>query len=260
MERVDATLPFETATVWEEALCFNLRVAPAALRPIVPDVFELDLHDGHAFVSLTASRLKDFGPSSLPAMLGVNFYQATYRAHVIHVDYAGRRRRGCYFVRSETNSPVMSFAANALPEFRAHRCATHPIVMARAGENLVLTVDSGDDPAGKVVAVLDASRDTREMPDGSVFRTIDEARALLVDFHEAFAYEPETDEVLVLRIERGDWHLRVAQVVDAYLGFADAGPFPEGAAVLDSAFYFREVPYRWLPLVRESRARAPAQG
>jgi hypothetical protein len=254
MERLDPTLPFDTATIWEEAVCLNLRISPEALRPLVPSVFELDVYEGHAFVSLTASRLKNFGPASLPALLGVNFYQATYRAHVVYVDRVGRRRRGCYFVRSETNSSVMSSAANALPEFRAHRCATHPIVMAKHGESIVLTVDSGDDPAGKVVVVLDVTRDTLRMPAESAFASIGDARALLVDFDEAFAYEEETDDVLVLRIERGEWNLRVARVLDAYLGFVEEGPFPPGAATFDSAFYFRDVPYRWLPLVREKRS------
>lgn len=245
------TLPFATNTTWAEAVCVNLRIAPEALRPLVPAVFDLDLHGGMAWVSLTASRLKDFGVGWVPRAMRMNFYQATYRAHVRFTDFRGRSMRGCYFVRSETNSPLMSGVANLLPEFKAHRCATHPILFARRDQHLLLTVDSGDDPAGKVVLVLDTAREHAEMPPGSLFRTRADARALLVDFYDAFAYDPDSDEVFILKIDRGDWHIRVVEPVDHYLGYIRNGPFSESNAELDSVFYFTDCPYRWLPLLKE---------
>lgn len=253
--REDPSLPFEANTVWSEAVCVNIRVDPEALSSIVPDEFELDLFDGHGFISLTISRLKDFGVGRLPRALRMNFYQSTYRAHVVFTDFEGRRRRGCFFVRSETNSKVMSLTANLLPEFRAHRCGTCSIVMARRGTDLVVTVDSGDEPAGKVVLVLDTHAELPAMPESSVFPTVDAAYEYIVDFHDAFSHDPERGEVFVLRIERGDWNIKILDPVDAYLGFVEDGPFPKGAAALDSVFYFRDTPYRWLPLVKERRPR-----
>jgi uncharacterized protein YqjF (DUF2071 family) len=249
------TLPFDTNTTWAEAVCVNVRLDPAALRPLVPPVFDLDLYGGRAFVSLTASRLKDFGVGWLPRCLRMNFYQATYRAHVTFTDFRGRRLRGCYFVRSETNSPLMSLAANLLPEFRAHRCGTCPILMARHGDHLVLTVDPREDAAGRVVLVLDTARPLPALPPSSAFPTVRTAYDFLVDFYDAFAYHAETDEVLLLQIERGPWDVRVVEPVDYYLGYFSDGAFPAGSAELDSVFYFRDVPYRWLPLLKERLTR-----
>jgi hypothetical protein len=255
--RETPTLPFAAHTIWAEAVCVNIRVDPAALRPLVPEVFDLDLYDGWGFVSLAASRLKNFGVGWVPAALRSNFYQATYRAHVAYTDFLGRRRRGCYFVRSETNFTLMSLAANMLPEFKAHRCSTHPMLMLRQGGQFILTVDSGDDPSGKVVLVLELDRPLDSMPAGSVFPSIRSAYDYLVDFYDAFSYDPETDEVLVLQIERGDWKIRVVEPVDYFLGYVSDGPFPAGAAELDSVFHFADVPYRWLPLLKERVARRP---
>ncbi len=64
-------------------------------------------------------------------------------------------------------------------------------------------------------------------------------------------YDPETGEVLILQIDRGEWDVRVVRPVDYYLGYLSDGPFPPGTAALDSVFYFRNVPYRWLPLLKE---------
>jgi uncharacterized protein YqjF (DUF2071 family) len=256
--RAAPTLPFDANTVWAEAVCVNYHLDPAALRPLVPAAFDLDLYAGKAFVSLTASRLKDFGVGWVPAALRMNFYQATYRAHVTYTDFRGRRMRGCYFVRSETNSRLMSLTANLLPEFRAHHCRTYPIFMARQDGQLVLSVDSGADRAGKVVLVLDTARPLAGMPPTSAFPSVAEAYSFLVDFYDAFSFAPESGEVLLLEIERGPWHIHVVEPLDYYLGYFSDGPFPPGSAELDSVFYFRNVPYRWLPLLKEKIAHRPA--
>ena len=73
------TLPFEANTIWAEAICVNVQVEPDALRPLIPHYFDLDLYRGMGFISLTASRLKDFGMGDIPRAARMNFYQLTYR-------------------------------------------------------------------------------------------------------------------------------------------------------------------------------------
>lgn len=249
--RTQPSLPFEANTIWAEAVCVNIRVRPEALRLLVPPPFDLDLYKEWGFVSLTASRLKEFGVGALPRALRMNFYQATYRAHVTFTDFRGRRLRGCYFVRSETNSYVMSLTANLLPEFKAHHCGTYPMLMVRDGGLLILTVDTGNDPAGKVVLVLDTSCARGGLPPSSCFPSLEAAYEYIVDFYDAFSRDPDTGDVFILRIDRGPWQVRIPEVIDHYLGYIRDGPFPPGAAELDSVFYFQNTPYRWLPLVKE---------
>ena len=146
---------------------------------------------------------------------------------------------------------LLSLAANMLPEFRAHRCNTYPILMARRGGQLCLTVDTADDPSGKLVLGSDTANPKSSMPATSVFSSIEEARRLIVDFYDAFAYHPETNEVLILKIDRGDWKIRIIEPTDYYLGYFNNGPFHSENAELDSIFYFQDCPYRWLPLLKE---------
>ena len=257
--RQQPSLPFAANTIWAEAVCVNIRVRPESLRLLVPPPFDLDLYKDWAFVSLTASRLKDFGVGVLPRALRMNFYQATYRAHVTFTDFRGRRLRGCYFVRSETNSHVMSLTANLLPEFKAHHCSTYPMLMVRDGGHLILTVDTGNDLAGKVVLVLDTSCSRASLPASSCFPSLQAAHEYIVDFYDAFSRDPVTGDVFILRIDRGPWQVHIPEVIDHYLGYIHDGPFPPGAAELDSVFYFQNTPYRWLPLVIERLPRrAPA--
>ncbi len=86
---------------------------------------------------------------------------------------------------------------------------------------------------------------------GSRFGSLADAREVIVDFLDAYAWEPETSEVYVLSIARGEWRLKSPRIIDAYLGYASDGPFAKGKAKLDSVFTFKDVPYQWLPLVKE---------
>jgi hypothetical protein len=95
------------------------------------------------------------------------------------------------------------------------------------------------------------------MPPGSVFPSVKEAYDFLVDLYDAFAYDTESAEVFLLQIERGDWDIRIFEPLDHYLGYLSAGPFPAGSAALDSIFYIRNVPYRWLPLLKEKIKHRP---
>jgi uncharacterized protein YqjF (DUF2071 family) len=257
--RPEPSLPFQANTIWAEAVCVNIRVRPENLRMLVPPPFELDVYKGWGFVSLTASRLKEFGVGVLPKALRMNFYQATYRAHVTFTDFRGRRLRGCYFVRSETNSHLMSLTANLLPEFKAHHCGTYPMLMVRHGDRFIFTADTGSDPAGKVVLVLDTSSSRDCLPPGSCFASLEAAYEYIVDFYDAFSRDPDTGDVFILRIDRGPWQVRIPELIDHYLGYIRDGPFPLGAAELDSVFYFQNTPYRWLPLLKE-RVRQDARG
>ena len=89
------------------------------------------------------------------------------------------------------------------------------------------------------------------MPDSSRFASLKHAYDFIVDFYDAFSFDPSTNEVLILGIERGDWNIQVLEPVDYYLGYFSAGPFPAGTTELDSIFYFRDTPYRWRPLLKE---------
>ena len=56
------------------------------------------------------------------------------------------------------------------------------------------------------------------MPKTSVFSSTEEARQLIVDFYDTFAYHPETNEVLTLTIDHGDWNIQITEPIDYYLG------------------------------------------
>ena len=175
----------------------------------------------------------------------MNFYQATYRA--CHVQgLSGPPNARLLLCPQQDQLAADEPGGESPAEFRAHHCSTCPILIARQADRLLVTVDPQGDGAGKVVLVLDDSRTLERLPDGSIFPSIEEAHGFLVNFYAAFSYDPDTRDVSILRIDRGDWNIRVLRPTDYYFGFISDGPFPYGAAQLDSIFYFRNTAYRWL--------------
>jgi hypothetical protein len=166
-------------------------------------------------------------------------------------DYRGEVRRGCYFIRSYTNSPLMNAIGNSLPEFKFHEFRDAEMTMIRDGSTLVASVEPrGSDP-GKLVSVLDESGAAPVLPETSVFADLEEAHRFLVEVHDAYGWAADEGALYILTIDRGQWNVLVPRVVSVYDGTLGAAFFAGARAELDSVFAIRGVPYRWKPLRRE---------
>ena len=78
-------LPWVCAQRWEQVLFLSWALPPEAVRPLVPDALELDLRDGHAYVSLLPLRMARVHLRDLPGMPELaNFPELNLRAYVRH--------------------------------------------------------------------------------------------------------------------------------------------------------------------------------
>ncbi|HEX8440861.1 MAG TPA: DUF2071 domain-containing protein [Archangium sp.] len=244
----------QVQTVWVEALSLNYAVAPDALSRLLPAPLEPEPHQGSAWVQVLMSSLREMRPQGLTGLVGVNFYQVSYRAAVRYRDADGRWRRGGYFVRSETNDTLMRRIGNTLTEFKFHEFGEADMVMAREADALTFAVAPLPPfPGGKLVGVLD-TRPLPGPPAGSVWTSLEALHEPLVECYDAFGVA--NGYVYVLTIDRGPWNARFVQPVELYSEYMQDGPLA-GHARLDSVLHLRECPYRWRPLRRE---RVPGAG
>ena len=252
------SLPWLTAiqTEWIEALSFNYRAEPGRLAALLPWPLEPEVHRGSGWVQVLLSSLRELRPQGMPSLFGVSFYQVSYRAAVRFRDAAGAWRRGGYFVKSETNDPVMRAVGNRLAEFRFHEFGRAEVVMVRHGDTLTAGVDPapGSGP-GRFAAVVDTSRQPGPPP-GSFWSSLEELQEPLVDCFDAFGIDAAAGSLYTLTIDRGPWKARFARCVDAYSEWLEEGPLA-GAAALDSVLHVARCAYRWRPLRREALPPRP---
>ena len=236
-------------TEWIEALSFNYRVDPEALRALLPPPLAPEVFKAHGWVQVLISSLREMRPRGLPGPAGVSFYQVSYRAAVRYRGGDGAWRRGGYFTRSETNDPMMRAIGNRLAEFRFHDFGAADIVMVRDGDFLTLGVDAAA-AGGKLVGVVD-TRPLPGPPPGSLWSSLEELHEPLVECFDAYGVDPEAGYLYTLRIERGPWRPRFVAPLDLFCEYFA----PDGAwgdrATLDSVLHIPRCPYRWLPLARE---------
>jgi uncharacterized protein YqjF (DUF2071 family) len=246
------SVPWLTAvqTCWIDALSINYRVDPLALAPLLPAPLEPEVHKGHGWVQVLMSSLRDMRPPGIPSLFGTCFYQVSYRAAVRYRDGGGAWRRGGYFVRSETNHPVMRAVGNALAEFKFHDFGAADMVMLRDGDRLTVGVDpEPGSPDGKLVSVVDTRpRDTP--PAGSCWSSLDELHEPLVECYDALGVDAEQGHLYILTIDRDPWNARFVSPQNVYCEYFDTGPLGRGAGELDSVLHLEECRYRWRPLRR----------
>jgi uncharacterized protein YqjF (DUF2071 family) len=242
----------QVQTTWVEALSLNYAVTPAALAKLLPAPLEPELHRGTAWVQVLMSSLREMRPQGLSGLLGFNFYQVSYRAAVRYRNAEGQWRRGGYFVRSETNDPLMRRIGNTLIEFKFHEFGEADMLMARDGERLTFAVDPVQGfPGGRLVGVLD-TQPLATAPAGSVWPSLEALHEPLVECYDAFGVADGF--MYVLTIDREPWNARFVRPVELYCEYMQDGALA-GHARLDSVLHLRECPYRWRPLRRE---RIPA--
>lgn len=236
-------------TEWIEALSLNYRVPAEDLARRLPAPLEPETFKGSGWVQILVSSLREMRPRGLPGPAGVSFYQVSYRAAARYRSTGGLWRRGGYFLRSETNDPLMRAVGNRLTEFRFHEFGAADIVMLRDGERLTVGIDA-EAPGGKLIAVVDTTP-LESPPARSVWSSLAELHEPLVDCCDAFGVDGEAGFLYTLSIERGSWRPRFVGADDLYCEyFAAGGDWRE--AVLDSILHIPRCPYRWLPLQRES--------
>lgn len=237
--------PIPMQTVFRECFLVNFAVKPEALAQLVPWPIQLDLASGMAYLSIVIAKMDKMRPAFLPRELGISYLQVVYRVVV----RSPRGERGVYFVRSDANNPLMSLAGDWLTFFRFHHSQ---IRMERADKLVNFDLEARPGDHANIHAAYDLSTATETMPKSSAFSSLEQAKEFLVQLFAAFSYDPLEDRVSVVRIERGEWNVKVLADSEACYEWMQHGTALSSATSrLDSIFYVRDLPYLWHTLTHE---------
>lgn len=254
------TLPFTVQTDWRECVCLNYRVCPERLQSLIspvfaPVVFEgKGAHEGECFgmVSVTISSIIGIRPRGMPAILGQNFCNVSYRAVVSFQNAAGERRVGYEFIKSITNSALFTTIGNLLPEYKFHDFETGLIHFLRRGDARVVGVELPGE-AQDIVAAFDTKETSVQLPEDSIFSSKQDFDQGVIDLNDAFGYVKDDPCVYVLRIDRDPWRYRFVTPRNIYSAFFQEDTyFGPDTATLDSIIHCENIGYRWVPLIKET--------
>ena len=230
------THPFAVEAFFDRSLVLTYAAPAAEIQallpaPLVPDTWQ----DKWGFVAVALVQTRQLRPKGWPAFLGHDFCLVGYRAFVRYVTPAGKRLRGLYILRSETDRRHMELLGNL---FTHYRYATTDITLADNASGLLAISRQSD----FCIKVAPASPEVT-LPAGSPFASWTEARRFAGPLPFTFSVEAAARRVIIIEGVRQHWQPEPVAIEQAHVGFLNQ--LPLSSLVLANAFLVRNVPYHW---------------
>ncbi len=175
-------------------------------------------------------------PRGVPRVLGRDFLLVGYRIFVRYVNQAGRRMRGLYILRSETDRKSMELLGNLLTRYGYVKTN---VTLRDEGERTSVRCDA----SGLAIAVDRGEGGGASLPAGSPFADLKDARRFAGPLPFTFSVEPASRRVVIIEGVRANWAPRPVRVVEHHVPFVRS--LGGGAPVLAAAFMVENVPYWW---------------
>ena len=232
--------PIPVTAFFRHSLVLTYALPPHVLEPFLPEGLALDSYRGHAFLAIAMVQTEDLRPSFFPAGMGRDFFLSGYRIFT-RLRRGGMSKRGLRILRSDTDHGWMVLAGNFLTHYNYRLCLAK---LEEGRDEIHWTVQTPRAEADlDVVARL--TEKPADLPDGSPFENLAEARRFAGPLPYTFDYETATRSIIAIRSVRQTWDPQPVAVEVRRNTFLEREPFAGGSPVLANAFHVRDVPYQW---------------
>lgn len=230
------THPFPVEAFFEHSLVLTFAVPRAELAallpaPLVPDTFA----DDWGFLAVALVQTRHLRPKGFPAWLGQDFFLIGYRAFVRYPSPTGKRLRGLYILRSETDKKRMTMLGNLMTHYQYH---TVDITQQRTAGHLHIESRQAD-----FHVTIAPSAPNVPLPPLSPFATWAEARRFAGPLPFTFSADAKAGRMLIVEGVREHWQPQPVAVESHRAGFFEQLGFSE--LRLANAFAVHNVPYFW---------------
>ncbi|PQJ80828.1 DUF2071 domain-containing protein [Polaribacter porphyrae] len=234
--------PFAVETHFKSSIVFTFAIPKEQLEKFIPECLELDLFkDKWAFIAVAMVQTKDLRPKGFPKFMRNNFFLIGYRVFVRYTNNKGKRLRGLYILKSETDSLKMTFKGNI---FTHYNYTTTDIKIKEVGEELNIYSKKSN-----FNIKVNKSDNQVEIPIKSPFENWKEARRFAGPLPFTFTYNEITKEVLIIQGVLTNWKPKPLKVESFYFQFLEDLQLEN--CVLANCFIIENVPYQWKKAKKE---------
>jgi hypothetical protein len=224
--------PFAVQAFFKRSLVLTFAAPRAELASLIPECLELDIFkDQWAFLAVALVQTSDLRPKGFPKALGTGFFLIGYRLFVTYKTQSGKRLRGLYILRSETDKKRMTFLGNLFTHYQYTTTDIEQYGGGLRSQRSGLTIE------------IAGSQDKVPLPQGSPFADWKEARRFAGPLPFTFAYNAHNGEVLIIEGVRENWKPTPVAIM------AYQFPYIEGLHIrglqLANAFTIENIPYEW---------------
>ncbi|MDB5133592.1 MAG: hypothetical protein JWP37_195 [Mucilaginibacter sp.] len=228
--------PFAVEAFFENSYVLTFAVPKESVEHIIPECLQLDtLEDKWTFIAVAMVQTKGLRPKNFPSFMGNDFFLIGYRIFVRYTNNAGKKLRGLYILKSETDKKKMEWLGNI---FTHYNYITTDITETRS-ENII----AFESAKSGLKVELGTEREGVLLPKSSPFKDWKEARRFAGPLPFTFTYDAATQTVLIIEGVRENWTPSPLKVIDYKFSFLDSLHIHE--MELANAFVIGDIPYYW---------------
>lgn len=228
--------PFAVEAFFESSLVFTFAVPKEELQNFIPECLELDTFDDKwVFVAAAMVQTKNLRPKGFPKFMGNDFFLIGYRVFVRYTNKAGKRLRGLYILKSETDKKKMEIMGNIFTHYNYTTTDIHQTEDESTKE--IHSVQS------KFNVKLSKTDQEISLPEHSPFADWKEARRFAGPLPFTFTYNQTTKEVLIIEGVRQKWIPKPVKVIDYHFEFLNTLQLKN--PILANTFIIKNIPYYW---------------
>lgn len=228
--------PFAVEAFFEHSIVLTYAVPKDQLKGLIPECLELDTFDEKwAFVAIALVKTKDLRPKGVPKIFGNNFFLIGYRVFVKYTSASGKRLRGLYILKSQTDKRRMEFMGNI---FTHYNYTTTDITMVKKGSSIEIKSLKSDFD----IKINEAAGEI-PLPENSPFANWKEARRFAGPLPFTFTYNENSKEILIIEGVRENWEPMPVSVIKENISFLQTLNLKGN--LLANAFIIRDIPYYW---------------
>ncbi|HRH60534.1 MAG TPA: DUF2071 domain-containing protein, partial [Chitinophagaceae bacterium] len=199
--------PFAVEAFFESSIVLTFAVPKEQLEKFIPGCLQSDtLNNKFAFIAVAMVKTKSLRPKGFPAFMGNNFFLTGYRIFVTFTNNKGKRLRGLYILKSETNKKKMEYLGNIFTHYNYN---TINICQNQKGNEKEITSNQ----SGFFVKIKTGDNDI-SLPPQSPFTDWKEARKFAGPLPFTFTYNHTKKEVLIIEGVRQNWKPQPVKVLD----------------------------------------------
>ena len=227
---------FAVEAYFKSSTVLTFAVPKEQLQSLIPECLELDtFNDKWAFVAVAMVQTTGLRPKGFPKFLGNDFFLIGYRIFVRYTNTAGKRLRGLYILKSETDKKKMEYLGNI---FTHYNYTTTDITQTeKANDTEIKSKQS------HFKIVIENTSEEIKLPQNSPFADWKEARRFAGPLPFTFTYKSETKKVLIIEGVRENWIPKPIQIAEQNISFLNSLNLQN--AILANAFVIKDIPYFW---------------
>ena len=228
--------PFAVEAYFDSSIVLTFAVPKEQVEGLIPECLELDtFQDKWAFIAVAMVQTRNLRPKGFPKFMGNDFFLIGYRIFVRYTNTTGKRLRGLYILKSETDKKKMEFLGNVF----THYNYTTTDISEKISDRLK-TIRSRN---SNFEIIIEQSEDEVNIPDGSPFTDWKDARKFAGPLPHTFTFNKENGTVLIIEGVRQNWKPEPIKIKSYSIDYINSLKLQN--VVLANAFEITNIPYYW---------------